>query len=95
VAAILPSTPGYVGVFHAAVVAALRVWSDVGADEALSYALVVHLVSFGVLLVLGPIGLRMLGLSAEDLQRRVMRTGASGGGPDDGGGAPELESERP
>ncbi len=71
-AAILPSTPGYLGVFQWAVVWSLDVAAQVPGDDALAYALVVHAATIAVLLVLGPIGLRMLGLSSGDLRQRVL-----------------------
>ena len=71
-AAILPSTPGYLGVFQWAVVWSLDVAAGVPGDDALAYALVVHAATIAVLLVLGPIGLRMLGLSSGDLRQRVL-----------------------
>ena len=48
----VPSSPGYVGVFHYAVVLALTVFG-VAKDQALSYALVLHGVNYITLVALG------------------------------------------
>ena len=77
-AAILPSTPGYLGIFQWAVVWSLDVAAQVPHDDALAYALVVHAATIAVLLLLGPVGLRMLGLSRGDLRQRVLsQTGSA------------------
>ncbi len=70
-AAILPSTPGYTGIYHAAVVFALGIWGGASKDLALSFAIVNHALTIGVLVVMGPIGLRMLGMSGSELGQRV------------------------
>ena len=44
--AIVPSSPGYIGVFHAAIVAALWILADVPREVALGYAIVLHAVTF-------------------------------------------------
>lgn len=54
---ILPSSPAALGVFEAATVIALRAF-DVPHAEALSYALVLHLVNFVPFLVIGAVLLR-------------------------------------
>lgn len=51
-AMILPSSPGAVGVFEAATQLALRAWG-VGDSEALSYAVVLHVVNFVPYIVVG------------------------------------------
>ncbi len=77
VAAILPSTPGYTGVFHAAVVLGLALVADIPREAALSYAVVEHGLITVVLLALGPVGLRLLGMSRRELGASVERsTGA-------------------
>jgi uncharacterized membrane protein YbhN (UPF0104 family) len=62
---VLPSSPAALGVFEAATVVALRAF-DVPQAEALSYALVLHLLNFLPFLL---IGLVLLGPGA--LRRRV------------------------
>lgn len=76
-AAILPSTPGYAGVFHAAVVFGLVLVAEVSKDQAFSYAIVEHGMTMGVLLLMGPIGLRMLGLGRRELDEGVARSTAA------------------
>jgi uncharacterized membrane protein YbhN (UPF0104 family) len=56
-AMVLPSSPGAVGVFEAATIAALGVW-DVPRSSALSYALVLHAVNFFPYLIAGAVVLR-------------------------------------
>lgn len=56
-AAILPSSPGSLGVFEAAVVVALGAYG-VGDSEALSYALVLHLVNWLPFLLVGALVLQ-------------------------------------
>ena len=73
-AAILPSTPGYTGVFHAAVVVGLELIAGTPRDLAFSYAVVEHGITMLVLLVMGPIGLRLLGMSRRELGQRVERS---------------------
>ncbi len=77
--AIIPSSPGYVGVFHAAVVAALWILLDIPREQALGYAIVLHAVTFLTLIVLGVAGMWSLGLRWEGLSRRAQRL--SGGDP--------------
>jgi uncharacterized protein (TIRG00374 family) len=76
-AAILPSTPGYAGVFHAAVVFGLVLVADVSKDQAFSYAIIEHGLTMGVLVLMGPIGLRMLGLGRRELDEGVARSGGA------------------
>lgn len=79
-AAILPSTPGYLGIFQWAVVWSLDLAAKVPHDAALAFALVAQAVTIAVLLILGPIGLRMLGLTSGELRRRVMSQAQSESG---------------
>ena len=68
--AIVPSTPGYVGVFHAGVVMSLvTVMKIVEKPEALSYAVASHATVMIVLIILGVLGLRMMGMGREDLRK--------------------------
>jgi hypothetical protein len=70
--AVLPSSPGYVGVFHHAIrVSAPAVVAGLTAERALSYAVVLHAVTFAGLVLLGVVGLLMLGLSFGDVVRRA------------------------
>jgi len=71
VMAIVPSSPGYVGVFHYGVQLALVASSDVPAAVALSYALVLHGLTIGVILALGAFSLTVTGLSLRQLARRA------------------------
>ncbi|OGO40182.1 MAG: hypothetical protein A2Z04_03415 [Chloroflexi bacterium RBG_16_57_9] len=66
----VPSSPGYIGVYHAAVVAGLAVFGVSGA-EAVAYALVLHAVNYAVLIVLGVFSLWRESLSLVDVQREV------------------------
>ncbi len=69
--AILPSSPGYVGLFHTAVIVTLGIFADVPKDAALSYAIVLHGVIMVVLIALGLVGLRMMALAPRDLEARL------------------------
>jgi len=69
--AILPSSPGYVGVFHTAVIVTLAIIADVPKDVALSYAIVLHGLVMVVLIGMGLVGLRMIGLSRRALGARL------------------------
>lgn len=77
-AAIVPSTPGYLGVYQWAVVWSLGLAAQVPPDPALAYALVSHAVTLVVLLALGPLGLRLLHLSRAELRRGMADSGAAG-----------------
>lgn len=69
--AILPSSPGYLGVFHHAIRVSLPfVAPSVTVDQALSYAVVLHAMGIVMLVVLGVVGLLMLGVSLPDVLRR-------------------------
>ena len=63
VLAIIPSSPGYVGVFHYGVQTSLALAAGVPKHVALSYAVVLHALTIGVLVVLGVAALWMLGAS--------------------------------
>jgi uncharacterized protein (TIRG00374 family) len=52
VSAIIPSSPGYIGVFHLAVVSALSLFA-IEKDQALSYAIVLHGLNYVTLVGLG------------------------------------------
>jgi uncharacterized protein (TIRG00374 family) len=67
---ILPSGPGALGVFEAAVVAALKPYG-VSASEALSYALVLHALHTVPFLVAGPIVLHGHGRAVRERRARV------------------------
>jgi hypothetical protein len=69
--AILPSSPGYVGVFHAAVILTLAIIAGVPKEAALSYAIVLHGLTMVVLVALGLVGLRMIGLSSRELEAHL------------------------
>lgn len=64
--ATVPSSPGYVGVYHAGVILALSVFGVPQAD-ALAFALVSHAANFGLLIIIGAVYLWREGLSLADL----------------------------
>ncbi len=66
----VPSSPGYIGVYHAAVVAGLAVFGVSGA-EAVAYALVLHAVNYVVLIVLGILSMWRESLSLAEVQHEV------------------------
>lgn len=75
--AVLPSSPGYLGVFHHAVRVSLpAIAPAVAADTALSYAVVLHGWTMAVLFALGVVGLLMVGMSLPELMRRSSTDGA-------------------
>jgi len=76
--AILPSSPGYVGVFHTAVILTLAIIAGVPKATALSYAIVLHGLTMVVLIGIGLVGLRMVGVSGGELGARLgqAQTGA-------------------
>lgn len=96
--AVLPSSPGYIGVFHYAVRVALRIYSEgagiqISDARALTYAIVLHGVTVVVLLALGLAAMWVLGLSTGELGRGLQRAGSvkdaeGNGGLDNGGGNP-------
>jgi uncharacterized protein (TIRG00374 family) len=70
--AILPSSPGYIGVFQFAIRTSLPVVVPaVAVERAFSFATVLQAVTIVTLIVLGIIGLFMLGMSFGDLMRRA------------------------
>lgn len=69
--AVLPSSPGYVGVFHSAVRLALAAVGGVASETALAYAIVLHGVTIATLILLGVGSLWALGLSGAELGRRL------------------------
>jgi len=73
---VVPSSPGYVGVFEYLTVVALSLFG-VGKDRALSYALVLHAFGYLSLAVPGVFGLWMEGYSYARL-RDVMSDAGTG-----------------
>lgn len=69
----VPSSPGYLGVFEAALVGALSVFEGVTASAALAYAVVVHLMYLLITAVLGMWGLVRDGLTLGQVYRTVQR----------------------
>lgn len=69
--AAVPSTPGYIGVFHAAVVAALLVY-NADPSQAAAAAVVTHIVAFGTFIVGGLICLYLGQYRLGDLRRRAL-----------------------
>jgi len=70
---VVPSSPGYVGVFESLTIVALSLF-DVGRDVALSYALVLHAFGYLALGILGVLGLWSEGYSYAALRTVVGRT---------------------
>ncbi len=70
--AALPSSPATIGVFEAALVGALRVFS-VDYATAFAYAVTVHLINFLMSAILGGYGLSHHGQSLGELYRRLRR----------------------
>ncbi len=75
--AVLPSSPGYVGVFHSAARLALGVYAAamgvrLPLAAVVSYTLVLHAITILVIVILGAVGLLMLGLSRNELSRRLV-----------------------
>ncbi|MEN8098214.1 MAG: lysylphosphatidylglycerol synthase transmembrane domain-containing protein [Chloroflexota bacterium] len=66
----IPSTPGAVGIFHAAVVAALRSF-DLSTDQAFTFAIVMHAVIFLTTVAFGITALVSYGLSLGSLIKRA------------------------
>ena len=77
IAAVLPITPGNVGVFQAACVAALAAYG-VGASRALAYGIALQLLEVTTAIVLGLPALLAEGLKPEDLRRASRRAAGSG-----------------
>jgi glycosyltransferase 2 family protein len=74
--AVLPSSPGYVGVYHSATRLGLVLYGGVyglpvSIPAVVSYAIVLHGVTMIVLIVLGVVGLGMVGLSGSELSRHL------------------------
>ncbi len=76
--AILPSSPGYIGVFHLAVKLTLAIIAGIPPAVAVSYAIVLHGLTIAVLVALGLVGLRMLGLSSRELEAHLGEAEAPG-----------------
>ncbi len=77
--AVLPSSPGYIGVFHYAIRVGLAIYSEGWQDPisdatALSYAIVLHGITVLTLLVVGVIGIRMLHLTSREIGRGLDRS---------------------
>ena len=65
------STPMMIGVYHGLLIAVLVGLRLAGTTEATSYAIVVHLIQMGVLLLMGSFGLRRLKLNAREIIQEV------------------------
>lgn len=68
-AVMIPSSPGFVGTYHAASVACLTLWG-IAAEAALSVALVMHAGNFFITIAFGAGSLWVIGASLRDLLRR-------------------------
>jgi hypothetical protein len=71
----IPSSPGGIGVYEAAVVGALAV-VHIDKETALAYAISVHVLNSAGVIVLGLIGLVREGQTLERLMREVRRVSA-------------------
>jgi uncharacterized membrane protein YbhN (UPF0104 family) len=69
----VPSSPGYVGVYHAAAVLALTTFG-IDQGHALAAAVLIHAFSYGILVVLGLLALWVDGYSVGDLISSVRRS---------------------
>ena len=67
----LPSSPGYVGVFHSAVVLSLGRFAGIPKEVALAYAIVLHGLTIVILIGLGVVSLWLIGLSRRELGRHL------------------------
>ncbi|HEX7587138.1 MAG TPA: lysylphosphatidylglycerol synthase domain-containing protein, partial [Anaerolineae bacterium] len=65
---VIPSSPGYVGIFHYAAVLTLTTVFGVDKSNALSYAVVIHAVSYIWLMVVGVFSIWKEGLTYQRLQ---------------------------
>jgi phosphatidylinositol alpha-mannosyltransferase len=80
VAAVLPATPGNVGVFQAACVAALAAYG-VDAGRALAYGIALQLLEVATAIALGLPALLAEGLRPHDLRRASRRVSTTGEAP--------------
>jgi uncharacterized membrane protein YbhN (UPF0104 family) len=69
--AVLPSSPGYIGVFHSAITLALALYGGVEHETALAYAIVLHAMTIVILIALGVGAMWSIGLSSGDLGDRL------------------------
>ena len=65
---VIPSSPGYLGIFHYAAVLTLTTVFNVDKSNALSYAVVIHAVSYIWLMIVGVFSIWREGLSYQSLQ---------------------------
>lgn len=65
---VIPSSPGYLGIFHYVAVLTLTTMYNVDKSSALSYAVVMHAVSYLMLTLLGIFSIWKEGLSYKSLQ---------------------------
>jgi uncharacterized protein (TIRG00374 family) len=93
VAAVLPITPGNVGVFQAACVAALAAYG-VNAGRAIAYGIALQLLEVTTAIALGLPALLAEGLRPHDL-RRASRQGAYPANGPDPSGSPDHEQREP
>jgi glycosyltransferase 2 family protein len=79
-AVMIPSSPGFVGTYHAASVACLSLWG-VRAEEALSVALVMHAINFLLTIVIGLAYLWSVKVSLRDFTRPKLASPPSSSTP--------------
>jgi len=75
-AVMVPSSPGFVGTYHAASVACLTLWG-VSPEVALSVALVMHAIGFFLTIGIGASYLWGIGVSLHDITRPGMDISSS------------------
>lgn len=75
---VIPSSPGYIGVFESLVVLALSLFG-IDRELALAYALVAHGISYASLSLLGVIGLWKESLSYDEVRAKVREMSAGEG----------------
>ena len=74
---VIPSSPGYVGVFHFVAVLTLTTIFNTDKSAALSYAVVIHAVSYLMLTILGIFSIWKEGLTYQRLQNIQTQTSPS------------------
>jgi uncharacterized protein (TIRG00374 family) len=80
IAVMVPSSPGFVGTYHAATVACLSLWG-VNAEEALSVAVVMHAINFLLAIGMGLSYLWSVKLSLRDFTRPKLASPPSSSAP--------------
>jgi glycosyltransferase 2 family protein len=74
---VIPSSPGYVGVFHAGAVFVLTTMFNIDQTVALSYAIVIHALTYIWIIILGAFSMWREGISMSTLQTMQARESKS------------------